>query len=87
MNDQNPTEDVAQTETKPRIKDRILRRTDAPADAESKPKSTIAQKAKNAAAVVGVVTVVGVAAAAIAKKKSAKLEVTLPDVDLTTQDA
>lgn len=43
-------------------------------------------KLKNAAAVVGVVTIAGVAAATVAKKKSAKVEVTLPDVDVTTND-
>lgn len=85
MNDQN-SETLVSTESKPRLRDR-LKRSETPSDAPSKPKTTIGQKAKNAAAVVGVVTVVGVTAAAVAKKKSAKIEVTLPDVDVTTTDA
>lgn len=49
----------------------------------SKPKL---EKLKTAAAVVGTVSILGVAAATIAKKKSAKVEVTLPDLDVTTTD-
>lgn len=86
MNDQNNTETVAQTDPKPGWRNRIARNA-APEGETSKPKSTIAQKAKNVAAVVGVVAVVGTVAAVVANKKSAKVEVTLPDVDLTTQDA
>lgn len=86
MNDQNPTETVASTESKSRLRDRLAR-SNRPVNVTSKPKSSIAQKAKNAAAVVGVVTVVGVVAATVTKRKSAKVEVTLPDLDITTQDA
>lgn len=85
MNDQNPTETVP-TETKPRIRDRFQRSHTTEGET-SKPKRTLREKAKNVAAVVGVVTVVGVVAATVAKKKSAKVEVTLPDLDVTTSDA
>lgn len=85
MNDQNPTETVAPTESKPRLRDRLTRSNTT--DATPKTKSSFKDKAKNVAAVVGVVTVVGVVAAAVTKRKSARVEVTLPDVEVSTQDA
>lgn len=79
------TETTVPTDSKPSIRERAAARL-APSDNASKPKSTIAQKAKTALTVVGAVTVVGAAAAWVSKKKSAKVEVTLPDVDITTTD-
>ena len=70
MNQQKPTT-TPSTDSKPGLRDRVKQ-------------SNITSKAKNIAAVVGVVTVVGVVAATVTKKKSAKVNVTLPDVDVTT---
>lgn len=78
------TETTEQTESKPTRLERAKARFTSASDETSKPKSTLGQKAKNVAAVIGAVTVVGVAAAAIAKKKSVGVEVTLPDLDVTT---
>lgn len=84
MNDQTPEAEVV-TEPKSKLRDR-LRRSDAAADDTSKPKRNLREKAKNVAAVIGVVTVVGAAAAFATKKKSAKVEVTLPDVEVSTDN-
>jgi hypothetical protein len=85
MNDQNP-ETIVPTDSKPNWRDRIAGRV-ATSDQASKPKSNFGQKAKTALAVVGGVTLVGAAAGFVTRKKSAKVEVTLPDVDVTTEDA
>ena len=55
-------------------------------NATSKAK-TLGSKAKNVAAVVGVVAVAGGGALYLTKKRSIKLEATLPDVSVTTEDA
>lgn len=73
MNDKTP-ETVVQAEPKPSLKDRIKQ-------------SNITTKAKNIAAVVGVVTVVVAVVAVATKKSGASVDVTLPDVDITTKDA
>jgi len=86
MNDQNPETSVPTDSPKRSLRDRIAGRV-ATTDNASKPKSTIGQKAKTALAVVGGVTLVGVVAGFVTKKKSAKVEVTLPDVDVATEDA
>ena len=55
-------------------------------NSESKLKN-LGSKAKTAAAVVGVATVGVVAYASIAKRKTLKVQVTAPDVDVTTESA
>jgi hypothetical protein len=84
MNDKQP-ETTVSTPSKPSLTDRVLRR-DPNAEATPKPKTTLGHKAKNVAAVVGVVAVGAYVVSAVSKKKSVKVEATLPDVDVTTTD-
>lgn len=86
MNDKKPEVIEEVTESKPSFRDR-LRRSATNLDPSSKPKTTFGQKAKNVAAVVGVVAVAGAVAAAVSKKKSASVDLTLPDLDVTLKDA
>lgn len=84
MTEEN-TEVTAPTETKTSFRDRLKRnKTKNSSTNETK---SLKDKAKNVAAVIGVVAVAGVVAGAVAKKKSAQIEVTLPDVDVATTDA
>lgn len=83
MNDQN-TESVApQAESKPRLRDRLFGGSTVN-NATSKPKTPVVEKAKNVAAVIGVLTVIGVTAAIVTKRKSVDIDLTLPDVDIST---
>lgn len=84
MNQQNPTETNTSNAHKPTFRERLAR-TPADPNATSK-SSSLKEKAKTVAAVVGVVSVAGVIAASAANKRRAKVEVTLPNVDVTTTD-
>ena len=84
MTEEN-TEVTAPTDAKPSFRDRLKR--DKTKNSSTTETKSFKDKAKNVAAVIGVVSVAGVVAATVAKKKSAQIEVTLPDVDVATTDA
>lgn len=88
MNSQKPTETHNVSSLPPTRKSRIPFRKETDPNAPSSSKlATIKSQAKNIAAVIGVVTVVGVVAAQIAKKKTGAetVTVTLPNLDVTTE--
>jgi cytochrome b len=86
MNNQNPDiSSLPPTEPKSRFRN-PLRKSDSTTDTQSKVRS-IKEKAKNTAAVVGVVAVAGVVAANVAKRRGVKgVHVDLPDMEVTTSN-
>jgi hypothetical protein len=86
MNNQNPDITPAPEAPKSRFRN-PLRKSDSTTDTQSKVNS-VKEKAKNAAAVVGVVAVAGVVAANVAKRRGVKgvaIDLNTP-VDVTTVD-
>lgn len=86
MNDQNPNLHTVPTpDSKPSLKDRVLRRTD-PAAKRVKTPSTPKEKVKTALAVVGTVAIGAAILSKVAKDKGVdSIQVDLPTVDVTTE--
>lgn len=86
MNDQNPSTPVDESSSKRSLRNPFAKNGDASTDETSKLK-TYKSKAKTVLAVVGAVTVASVVVGAVAKKKNVSgVEVSLPDVDVTSND-
>lgn len=78
------TQPVTTDSSEPKVSRFAKLRNRASTGETSSKLNSIKEKAKTGLAIVGVVSVAGVVAATVAKKKSAKVELTLPDVDVTT---
>ena len=85
MNDQNPAS--TPNNAKPSLKERAAARLnrDTTTDNDTVNSSSLKDKAKTGLAVVGGVTIAGVAAVSLLKKRGVQgVAVDLPDVDVTT---
>ena len=86
MTNAKPTETNVPTDAKRTVRDRLHLSNSTNSNSESKLKN-LGSKAKTSAAVVGVVALAAVGYVTVAKRKSLKVEVTAPAVDVTTESA